>query len=115
MPVAEFAYLCDVFDMLRDGVPEGLEGWFERPMRSLDVLMMCQMHPGRAAPACTPSLVASSKDIVKFCMLGYEDETGRPASAQRPSRMIFCDDHFMIQLPASFVWHSRLKTTTRNQ
>jgi len=106
MPVAEFTYLCDVFDMLRDGVPVGSRHWFERPMRSLDVLMLCQMKPGIDDPSCTPSLVVNARDMRRFCMAPSDDK------AQLPSRMPCCDDHFMIQLPPSFVWHSRIKESS---
>jgi hypothetical protein len=100
LPVCEFQYLCEVFEMFRE-IPEGMEDWFERPIRTLDVLMVCQIKHGAAEPTCVPSLVVSARDIRQYAIAA--------AGEHAPQRMTCCTDHFTLKLPSAHVWSSRLK------
>lgn len=101
LPVAEFEKLCGVFAMFRE-IPEGMEAWFERPMQSLDIIMMCRQWQGYPKPVCTSLMVLSSADIDRLDLLRHF------GSELRPYKMACCNDHYTLPIKSDR-WVSRLK------
>ena len=104
LPSSEFPFVCDVYGMFRE-IPEGMEEWFERPMRSLDVILVCQEQARNKPLTCVPRLLISRADALRYGVNKLDNTKYQLAH-------VGCsDEHYTMPMNEIFEWSSRTKIT----
>ena len=98
IPDSEINFSSDVFAMFRE-IPYGMEKWFDRPLRSLDVLLQCYYRRSTSMVRAVPLLIASLEDCRNLGFAELQQQWQPIPSAE---------DHIALRLPG--VWKPRMST-----